>query len=322
MNTKEIENIKIIKNQYNKFLKREPDDLGLKHFLKLLSDKKINEQQLSELIKSSLEFLQNNPTNIPKVIFPEKLENMPDPKVLAMYRIKNEERWIEKSLEAASEICQQIIVLDDGSTDDTLKICKSFSSVVDIHEQKNLEFDDTRDKNRLLKMGLKCKPDFMMTLDGDEIIMPNMKQILKEDLTILYPETDVFKIKFLEVREKPNQIRINDATATDFFPVIFRLKNQPKNLCYDEMKFPGNVHCPDIPQNAIGQKFPVTSRLKVLHYGIYDEKLRFKKYEHYNKLDPNNTEFYGYEHLIHPEKFCGPLQFSYLEKGTYIEDIE
>ena len=243
-------------------------------------------------------------------------------KIVAVYRIKNEERWIKKSIESILDVCSEVIILDDGSTDKTIDICSKFKEVVDIHEQKNLEFDDTRDKNRLLKMGLKCKPDFMMTLDGDEIIMPNMKQILKEDLTTLYPETDIFKIKFLEVREKPNQIRINDTTATDFFPVIFRLKNQPKNLCYDEMKFPGNVHCPDIPQNAIGQKSPVVSRLKVLHYGTYDEKLRLKKYEHYNKLDPNNTEFYGYEHLIHPEKFCGPLQFSYLEKGTYIEDIE
>ena len=208
------DNIKIIKNQYNKFLQREPDNLGLEHYLKLLSDKTINEYQLSELIKSSPEFLRNNLTSVPNVIFPEKLESIPDPKILAMYRIKNEERWIEKSLEYASEICQQIVVLDDGSTDETLKICKSFSSVVDIHEQKNMSFDDTRDKNVLLKMGLKHNPDFMMTLDGDEVIMPNMKQILKEDLTILHPQSDIFKIKFLEVREKPNQIRMRRACRT------------------------------------------------------------------------------------------------------------
>ena len=43
MNTSEdIENIKIIKNQYNEFLQREPDNVGLDHFLKLLSNKKIN----------------------------------------------------------------------------------------------------------------------------------------------------------------------------------------------------------------------------------------------------------------------------------------
>ena len=70
-------------------------------------------------------------------------------------------------------------------------------------------------------MGLKCNPDFIMTLDGDEVIMPNMKQILKEDLTILNPQADVYNIKFLEVREKPNQIRINDLTATDKDNAVF-----------------------------------------------------------------------------------------------------
>jgi len=321
-NSEEINNIKIIKNQYNEFLQREPDNHGLEHYLELLSNKKINEYQLSELIKSSPEFLQQNPTSIPHVIFPKKLENIPDPKILAMYRIKNEERWIEKSLESASEICQQIVVLDDGSTDNTLKICKSFSSVVDIHEQKNLPFDDTRDKNILLKMGLKCNPDFIMTLDGDEIIMPNMKQILKEDLCILYQQTDVFHVKYLEMREKPNQCRINDTTTTNFHTPILRMKNQPNDLLYEEMNFPGNLHCTSIPQNAIGQDNIVKSRFKVLHYGLYDEKLRLKKYQHYTKLDPENTEFFGYEHLINPEKFCGPLQYALLPKGSYIENIK
>ena len=321
-NSEEIDNIQIIKNYFNELLQREPDNLGLNHYLKLLNKKNIDEFQLFELIKSSPEYLQKNPTSIPNVIFPELLEKLPDPKILAMYRIKNENRWIEKSLEAISEICQEIVILDDDSSDDTLQICKSFPSVIDIHEQKNLPFDDTRDKNVLLKMSLRRNPDFIITLDADEIVMPKMKQILKEDLTILHPESDVFKIKFLEVREKPNQIRINDSTATDFFPKLYKLKNQPRNLHYEQMKFSGNVHCSHIPQNVIGQKNPSISRLKVLHYGSYDEKLRIKKYEYYNKLDPNNVDFFGYEHLINPEKFSGPLQFSYLPDGAYDPDIK
>jgi len=183
-NSEEIDNIQIIKNYFNELLQREPDDLGLNHYLKLLNKKNIDEFQLFELIKSSPEYLQKNPTSIPNVIFPELLEKLPDPKILAMYRIKNENRWIEKSLEAISEICQEIVILDDDSSDDTLQICKSFPSVIDIHEQKNLPFDDTRDKNILLKMSLRRNPDFIITLDADEIVMPKMKQILKEDLAI------------------------------------------------------------------------------------------------------------------------------------------
>jgi len=100
-----------------------------------------------------------------------------------------------------------------------------------------------------------------------------------------------------------------------------RLKNQPNNLHFEEMKFPGNMHCPRIPQNTIGLDSPVKSRLKYLHYTHYDEQARNEKYHFLNKLDPNNTDFYNYEHIIHPEKFSGPLQYTYLPKGSYIENI-
>lgn len=47
------------------------------------------------------------------------------PKIVAMYRIKNEARWLKKSLESASNVCESIVILGDGSTDNTLEICKS-----------------------------------------------------------------------------------------------------------------------------------------------------------------------------------------------------
>jgi hypothetical protein len=55
---------------------------------------------------------------------------------------------------------------------------------------------------------------------------------------------------------------------------------------------------------------------------LYDEKIRNEKYNFLTKLDPNNTEFFGYKHLIEPEKYCGPLEYAYLPKGSYIQDIE
>jgi len=316
---KKLENI--VKNGYKKLLNREPDTVGLEHYISLLEQEKTNEFQFHELIKSSQEFMILHPEIIPKIIFPEILESIPDPEIVAMYRIKNEERWIEKSLKMCSEVCQKIVILDDGSTDETLKICKKFPSVVDIHEQKNLLFDETRDKNILLEMAMKLKPDFLLCIDGDEIIMPNMKEILKEDLTILHPEASVYQMQALEVREKPNQIRINDKTTTGFFDGILRLKNQPNNLHFEEMKFPGNAHCPKIPQNALGFDTSVRIRVKYLHYTHYNEQIRNEKYNFLNKLDPNNTDFYNYEHIINPEKFCGPLQYAYLPKGSYIEDV-
>ena len=71
---------------------------------------------------------------------------MTESKIVAMYRIKNEERWIEKSINSILDICSEIVILDDGSIDNTLEICQSFDQVVDISHQSNLPLDQVRDK--------------------------------------------------------------------------------------------------------------------------------------------------------------------------------
>ena len=73
------------------------------------------------------------------------------PNIVAMYRIKNEEKWIKKSLESVLDICSEAVILDDGSTDNTLKICQSFDKV-DVTHQANLPTDEVRDMTKLLKM--------------------------------------------------------------------------------------------------------------------------------------------------------------------------
>lgn len=44
---------------------------------------------------------------------------------LMMSRVKNEERFIRRCLESAFEVCKQIVIWDDGSTDNTEAICLS-----------------------------------------------------------------------------------------------------------------------------------------------------------------------------------------------------
>lgn len=249
---------------------------------------------------------------------------MYEPTIVAMLRLKNEERWIKKTLEALSEICSKIVIIDE-STDDTLKICKGFSKVVEIQEPSNLPFDETRDKNILLKMAKKHDPDFVLYIDGDEILHPHSKQILFEELNVLYPESDVFELQSLFIWDKPNQYRSDGFYSHDWQRRLIRMKNQPNDLQYDNTPFPGNAHCPPIPQRAIGYNNPARLGTKILHYGYYDEDLRQRKYKFYTSLDPNNVAFDGYRHTISGEgKFSGPrgIEFKTIPDGMYIPDIK
>ena len=304
MGTEDLKNI--IRQCYQDLLDREPDELGLNYYLKLFNQNKINSKpQLIELIKNSPEYLGKNTSIESKITFSKKEDYSKNLRIIAMYRIKNESRWIKQSLESISEICKEIIILDDGSTDDTVKICENFPQVVDIHSQKDLPFDETRDKNILLKMALSRDPDFILTLDGDEMIMPNSKQHLFYELNVLYPNVNLFELKELYVWDKPNQYRCDGVFNNTWSKKLFRLKDQPENLQFGGTDFPGNAHCAAVPNNLVGINQSVRSKVKILHYGYYDEKLRRKKYDFYSELDPNNVDFDGYKHI-----FSGHSKFS------------
>ena len=228
-----------------------------------------------------------------------------DHKIIGMYRIKNQERWIAKSIESILGICSEIIILDDGSTDKTLEICSKYDEIVDIHHQENLPFDETRDKNIMLKMALKRNPEFILTLDGDEILQPNAKNILFDELDTLYPETPMYEFQLLNIFDTPTQYRFDGIYGMQWAKKLLRVSKQKPDLHFDGTPEPGNAHCPSVPQNSIGHQNSVRSNVKILHYGYYDKSQRQEKYEFINKLDPNNVEFDGYKHILGKGKHTG-----------------
>ena len=107
------------------------------------------------------------------------------PKIVAMYRVKNEEQWIQKSIESIYDFCSEIVVFNDNSTDKTKEICSSFDKVVEIHNHEHDNLDEARDRNFLLNMAIKRNPDYLLTIDGDEIFSPQSSSILLEEISIL-----------------------------------------------------------------------------------------------------------------------------------------
>ena len=225
-------------------------------------------------------------------------------KIVGVYRIKNEERWIAKSLESISDICSEVVILDDGSTDRTIEICSKYDKVVDIYHQKDLPFDETRDRNLLLEMALKRKPDIILSMDGDEILMPFSKEILFEELDVLYPKSSVFEFQFLTLWDKPNQVRFDGMYSNNWQRRLFRVGKTARLLRMNETQYGGNAHCSSVPENAKGFNNPIRSDVKVFHYGSFDKNLRKGKYNFYRNHDPNNTVTYGYIHMIDAK---GPL---------------
>lgn len=205
------------------------------------------------------------------------------------------------------DICSEIIVLDDNSSDKTVEICSSFDKVKEIKSQRDLPLDEVRDRNLLLQMALKREPDIILSVDGDEIFMPNASDILFEELNVLYPKNSIFEFQFLTLWDSHAQIRCDGIFGNYWQKRLFRTKNQSQDLRFIENSNPGNLHCGSIPPNLDEFDKSIRSNVKIFHLASLDSEIRQKKYDYYLETDPNSKLTDGYQHMISGEgKFSGP----------------
>ena len=227
-------------------------------------------------------------------------------KIVVMYRVKNEERWIEHSIKSVYDFCDEIVLFDDNSSDNTKKICNKFDKVVDIHTKTDSSFDEARDRNLLLNMALKRKPDVLLSLDGDEIFLPNSGKIIGEVIDILHTEGQVFEFQLFTLWDSSNQIRTDGAFSSFWQKRMFRLKDQPTDLKINNSPYPGNFHCGSIPSNTAGINYSVKSNAKIFHCASFDESLRKKKHDWYVSRDPDNPLTDNYQHMLGAQgRFAG-----------------
>ena len=232
---------------------------------------------------------------------------MSKPKIVGVYKVKNESRFIEQSLKSVMDICSDIVVLDNNSSDDTVEICSGFDKVDTIEEKRDLPYDEVREKNIILEKARKLDPDFILAVDGDEIFMPNASEILFEELSTIHPNSDVFEFQFLTLWDNIHTIRTDGIFGYYWQKRLLRMKNQPLSLLFVENDNPGNIHCGSIPPSSVGFDRTAKSSVKIFHLASLDDEVRQRKYEYYTKTDPDSVLTGAYKHMISGEgRFSGP----------------
>ncbi len=87
----------------------------------------------------------------------------------------NEERIIEKTVKSITDLANEIIVVDSGSTDRTLEILKKYD--VKVFHQDWLGYADQ--KNLAIS---KCSSAWILSLDADEVITEALKNEILESI--------------------------------------------------------------------------------------------------------------------------------------------
>ena len=237
--------------------------------------------------------------------------------------VYNSETSVEDSIDSILNQTYEnfeFLILDDCSTDKTVEICKKFPNVIEIYERKDeLPLDEVRDKKIIWEMAMKRNPDFIMKLDGDEVLAPNSKETLLNEIMNLYPNDLNFSLQLMYIYDKPNQWR-TDAWFDNIYHIrLIRINEYTKDLEFEESGYPGNAHSLHLPPTKY---VPVRSDVKILHYSLYDKNIRMRKFNYFHEVDPGGSDFNGYKDLISGDLDESILELKTLAEGQFWNDIK
>lgn len=141
-------------------------------------------------------------------------------KISACYIVKNNSAELKISLDSLKKFVDEIVVVDTGSTDDTVKVAKKFGAKIFYYDWND---DFSAPRNLALK---KCSGNWIIFLDADEFFSAETAK----NISFVVERAEMFKQNAVQVFliniDKDNS---NEVQGTDY--VVRIMKNQ-KNLHY------------------------------------------------------------------------------------------
>lgn len=222
-----------------------------------------------------------------------------------MMRVKNEERWLERSLRPLLKVCESVFILDDHSTDNTAEIIRGAADCVYL-PSPYATLDESRDKTHLLNViysTLPAKeisgqsPHWVICVDGDEEICSVDVEKIMETGHISQGGKDVVSYQFqiLTLYDSPNLIRVDGVYSNLLRPSMFRLI-RPNMTFFSQARHGGGFHCSNVPADiGFGGRVHEPEPVRVKHYGYMHQEDRERKYKFYVENDPGHRDWYKRE---------------------------
>ncbi|MCS1351934.1 glycosyltransferase [Mechercharimyces sp. CAU 1602] len=240
-----------------------------------------NQLKIADLSRY-LEWCQRTVENLSPVKQIQVRRKIRDNRLIAVMQVRNEaDRYLEQVLHSITPVVDEIVIVDDASTDDTVSICRSFDKVKKVVELSTSSFQEEWKLRQLVwETACDCKPDWILVIDADEIYEEQALHKLRE--LINQGEYDWYGFQFYDFWDGYTHYRQDHLWRSPHVKVT--LVRYIPELAYT---FPQmNHHVPKIP--LIYQQLPgKVTDLRVKHLGwAGDEKERYQKYLRYLEMDP------------------------------------
>ena len=140
----------------------------------------------------------------------------------------NEEKRLEKTLQAVQQVADEILIVDSGSTDKTKEIAEKYNAKFIFHKWKNISSQKKFAQDT-------CENDFVLSLDADEVLSPRLIE-------------EINQVKSNQ-KYKAYKIKIKDMYPNDKKPKIFaksynlvrlydrNVATMPDDLTHDRVVF-------------------------------------------------------------------------------------
>ncbi|MGE4214251.1 MAG: glycosyltransferase [Anaerotignaceae bacterium] len=172
--------------------------------------------------------------------------------------VKNEEKYIEQCLSSVASIVKEIIIVDTGSTDNTLELARRFNPKV-FEYPWDSNFGNARNHSLAQATG-----DWILVLDADEAIYSEDLEKLTD--IVQTTKSNEIALKFHNFTSEVSEENYNTHIGVRLF----------KNYCF---RYEGAIHEQLVPTNEIISRNPYITDIRVRHYGYLRSNAGQKKRE-------------------------------------------
>lgn len=206
-------------------------------------------------------------------------------KIIGGLLCRNEEhRWLTKYLQQMEVLCDELIVLDDKSTDKSQELCFMYGA--EIHTSYESMFDKNESELRKRLWNLCCKnakeKDWIIILDADELFnnVIDLRTFLRSPG---FDKINLLGFKLYDMWDESHYRYDKMWNAHErFWLMCIRYK-------FDKYTFnESKLHCGRWPNEIVKQSMEemhIINDIYIKHMGWSTPEDRQKKYDRYMKLD-------------------------------------